>query len=214
MSAGGRTAGPDALVLAAIAADVHDPRVLHALREVPRAAFVPPYLTEQAYADVPLPIPHDQVTTQPSLSARMIEALELTGSECVLEVGTGYGFQTALLACLSGYVWSVERWPDLAETARENLERYGVENASAVAGDGTNGLPEHAPYDAIIVSAAYPSVPPPLAEQLAEGGRLIQPIGHGGQEAVVLFEKGPEGLRRRRAVTGAHFVRLYGAHGF
>jgi len=144
----------------------------------------------------------------------MIEALELTGSERVLEVGTGYGFQTALLSHISGFVWSVERWPDVAETARENLARHGAGNVEVAAGDGTEGLPEHAPYDAILVSAAFPAVPPPLAEQLAPGGRLVQPIGSGGQEEVILFEKQPEGLVRRRTVTGAHFVRLYGAHAF
>jgi protein-L-isoaspartate(D-aspartate) O-methyltransferase len=184
------------------------------VREVPRANFVPPEFVEQAYLDRPLPIPHGQVTTQPSLSAKMIEALELTGSERVLEVGTGYGFQTALLARLSSFVWSIERWPDVADNARENLARHGVENVEVLAGDGTEGLKDHAPYDAILVSAAFPSVPPPLAEQLRVGGRLVQPIGWGGQEAVILFEKGTEGLVRRRTVTGAHFVRLYGAHAF
>ncbi len=202
------------LVREIVGAGVRDPRLVDAFREVPRAGFVPPELVEQAYLDRPLPIPHEQVTTQPSLSARMIEALELTGSERVLEVGTGYGFQTALLSHLCGFVWSVERWPDVAETARDNLARHGARNAEVVVGDGTEGLPEHAPYDAILVSAAFPSVPPPLAEQLAPGGRLVQPIGSGGLEEVVLFEKGPEGLVRRRTVTGAHFVRLYGAHAF
>jgi protein-L-isoaspartate(D-aspartate) O-methyltransferase len=197
-----------------VAAGVRDRRLLEAVRETPRASFVPPELAEQAYLDRPLPIPHDQVTTQPSLSAKMIEALELTGSERVLEIGTGYGFQTALLARLSTFVWSIERWPDVAETARKNLARHDVKNVRVVAGDGTKGLPEHAPYDAILVSAAFPSVPPPLAQQLAAGGRLVQPIGSGGQEEVVLFEKRPEGLARRRTVTGAHFVRLYGAHAF
>jgi protein-L-isoaspartate(D-aspartate) O-methyltransferase len=102
----------------------------------------------------------------------------------------------------------------VAEAARKNLARHGASNVGVVAGDGTKGLPEHAPYDAILVSAAFPSVPPPLAEQLAAGGRLVQPIGSGGQEEVVLFEKRAEGLARRRTVTGAHFVRLYGAHAF
>jgi protein-L-isoaspartate(D-aspartate) O-methyltransferase len=206
--------GQEDLVRAVTAAGVRDARVLEALHEVPRANFVPPNLIERAYLDLPLPIPHGQVTTQPSLSAKMIEALGLSGSERVLEVGTGYGFQTALLAHLSGFVRSVERWPDLAETARENLARRGVTNVEVVAGDGTEGLPEHAPYEAILVSAAFSSVPPPLAQQLAVGGRLVQPIGSGGREAVVLFEKSDEGLVRRHTITGAHFVRLYGAHAF
>jgi protein-L-isoaspartate(D-aspartate) O-methyltransferase len=202
------------LVREIAAAGVRDARLLEAVRETPRASFVPPDLVEEAYVDRPLPIPHGQVTTQPSLSAKMIEALGLSGPEHVLEVGTGYGFQTALLARLSGFVWSVERWPDVAETARENLAGHSVKNAAVVAGDGTEGLPEHAPYDAILVSAAFPSVPPPLAEQLGPDGRLVQPIGSGGEEAVILFEKRGEGLVRRRTVTGAHFVRLYGAHAF
>jgi protein-L-isoaspartate(D-aspartate) O-methyltransferase len=206
--------GQEDLARAVIAAGGRDDRVLEALREVSRANFVPPNVAERAYLDLPLPIPHGQVTTQPSLSAKMIEALGLSGSERVLEVGTGYGFQTALLAHLSGSVWSVERWPDVAETARENLARHGVTNVEVVAGDGTEGLPEHAPYDAILVSAAFPSVPPPLPQQLAVGGRLVQPIGSGGAEAVILFEKEPEGLARRHNITGAHFVKLYGAHAF
>jgi protein-L-isoaspartate(D-aspartate) O-methyltransferase len=202
------------LVREIVAAGVRDPRLLSVLREMPRANFVPPDLAEHAYLDRPLPIPHGQVTTQPSLSAKMVEALGLTGSERVLEVGTGYGFQTALLAHLSNFVWSVERFPDVAETARDNLQRHGVANAEIVVGDGTKGLPEHAPYDAVLVSAAFPRVPPPLAEQLTAGGRLVQPVGPGGEEEVILFEKGPRGLVRRRNITGAHFVRLYGAHAF
>ncbi|TCJ20540.1 protein-L-isoaspartate(D-aspartate) O-methyltransferase [Rubrobacter taiwanensis] len=203
------------LVRAVAAAGVSDPRVLQAVREVDRAGFVPPELAGRAYEDRPLPIPHDQVTTQPSLSAKMVEALGLRGSERVLEVGAGYGFQTALLARLAGFVWSVERWPDIAAAARENLERYGVENARVVVGDGTEGLPEHAPYDAILVAAAFPEVPPPLVEQLAPGGRLVQPVGPGGNEVVTLFEKETGGsLVRRRNITGAYFVRLYGRHGY
>ena len=206
--------GREDLVRSVVAAGVGDDRVLEALRDVPRAGFVPPEVADQAYLDRPLPIPHGQVTTQPSLSAKMMEALDLTGSERVLEIGTGYGFQTALLARLSRSVHSVERFPDVAETARRNLDRRRIENVKVVVGDGTRGLPEHAPYDAILVSAAFTSVPPPLVEQLTAGGRLVQPMGSGGEEEVVLFEKAEEGLVRRRTVTGAHFVRLYGAHAF
>jgi protein-L-isoaspartate(D-aspartate) O-methyltransferase len=191
-----------------------DSRVLEALREVPREAFVPPEHRREAYLDVPLPIPHGQVTTQPSLVAGMVSALALTGGERVLEVGAGYGWQTALLARLAGEVWSVERFADLAEAARANLGRHGTANAHVVVGDGTLGLPEHAPYEAIIVAAAFPEVPRPLEEQLVAGGRLVQPIGYGGAEDVVLFEHDPNGLQRRRVVTGAHFVRLVGRHGF
>ena len=191
-----------------------DARLLEAFRTVPRAGFVPRELVARAYADEPLPIPHGQVTTQPSLVARMVEALGLSGEERLLEVGTGHGFQTALLAELARSVWSVERWPDLAETARGNLHRHGAHDVKVAVGDGTLGLPDHAPYDAIVVSAAHPEVPEPLADQLAPGGRLVHPVGPGGHEDVVLFEKGPHELVRRRTITGAHFVRLVGEQGF
>jgi protein-L-isoaspartate(D-aspartate) O-methyltransferase len=206
--------GREDLVRSVVAAGVRDLRVLEALRSVPRAGFVPPEFADQAYLDRPLPIPRGQVTTQPSLSAKMIEALDLTGSERVLEIGTGYGFQTALLARLSRSVYSVERFLDVAETARRNLDLHGTNNVKVVVGDGTRGLPEHAPYGAILVSAAFTSVPPPLVEQLGPGGRLVQQMGSGGEEEVILFEKGEAALLRRRTVTGARFVRLYGAHAF
>lgn len=193
---------------------MHDPRLLEALSAVPRGNFVPANLARQAYQDKPLPIPHDQVTTQPSLVARMVEALGLTGSERVLEVGAGYGWQTALLANLCRFVWAVERFGDVAEVARENLAGSGVTNAEVITSDGTKGLPEHAPYHAILVAAAFPSVPRPLEKQLAVGGRLVQPVGLGGREEVVLFEKGTRRLVRRRTVTWARFVRLYGIYGF
>jgi protein-L-isoaspartate(D-aspartate) O-methyltransferase len=205
---------PDDLVRAVAAAGVRDERILQAMRDVPRAGFVPPEFASRAYRDAPVPIPHGQVTTQPSLIAQMIAALNLTGDEQVLEIGTGYGYQTALLARLARFVWSVERWPDLAETARANLARQGVTNVEVVAGDGTLGLPDHAPFDAIVVAAAFPEVPPPLVAQLTVGGRLVQPIGPGGAEEVVLFEKDARGLQRRGVVTLAYFVRLYGEHGF
>ena len=193
---------------------ISDARLLGALQAVPRRSFVPESAVDRAYLDVPLEIPQDQVTTQPSLVAKMLESLELTGNERVLEVGTGYGWQTALLACLAREVWSVERWPDLAETARQNLLRQGIAKATIVVGDGTEGLAAEAPFGAILVSAAFTSVPPALAAQLTPGGRLVQPIGPGGREDVVLFERRPEGLVRRRTVTRAHFVRLVGRQGF
>jgi protein-L-isoaspartate(D-aspartate) O-methyltransferase len=193
---------------------ISDSRLLEAVGAVPRAEFVPPSVADRAYVDAPLRIPHGQVTTQPSLVAKMVEALALTGTERVLEVGTGFGWQTALLARLAHEVWSVERWPDLAETARGNLARHGTKNATVVVGDGSEGLAEHARYDAIIVSAAFTAVPAPLVEQLAHGGRLVQPIGPGGREDVVLFEREREGLVARRTITGAHFVRLVGRRGF
>jgi protein-L-isoaspartate(D-aspartate) O-methyltransferase len=202
----------DALVVAARDAGVRDKRVLAAIAAVPRSEFVPGEFVGQADFDAPIPIPHAQVTTQPSLVARMVEALSLTGDERVLEIGTGYGWQTALLAQLAREVFSVERFADIAETARAALA--GRENVHIVIGDGSQGLPEHAPFGAILVAAAYPSVPLPLAEQLAEGGRLVQPLGPGGAEDVVLFEKRRGALERVRSLGGAHFVRLHGRHGF
>jgi protein-L-isoaspartate(D-aspartate) O-methyltransferase len=204
----------DALVAACRRAGVTDERLLEAVREIPRAEFVPPDQVRQAYTDRPIPIPHHQVTTQPSLVAAMVDALGLSGDKRVLEVGTGYGWQTALLARLAKEVWSVERYSDFADFARAALERQGVTNATVVVGDGSEGLPAHAPYDAILVAAAFPRVPEPLAEQLAMGGRLVQPIGPGGAEDVLLFERAPNGLEHRRFVIGAHFVRLRGRHGY
>jgi protein-L-isoaspartate(D-aspartate) O-methyltransferase len=186
--------------------------MLAAIAAVPRAEFVPAEYAEHADIDTPIPIPHGQVTTQPSLVARMVEALALQGDERVLEIGTGYGWQTALLARLAGEVFSVERFADIAESARAALA--GRDNVIVVVGDGSAGLPDHAPFDAILVAAAYPSVPTPLAEQLAEGGRLVQPLGPGGAEDVVLFENRRGTLHPVRSLGGAHFVRLHGRHGF
>lgn len=203
-------------LIEAITADgVRDPRVLEALREVPRAEFVPSEAADQAYLDRPLPIGYGQVTTQPSLVAKMVEALDLSGSERVLEIGAGHGFQTALLGRLSGFVWSVEYREEVATRARANLARQGIENTRIVVGDGTEGLSSCAPFEAIVVTAAFPSVPSPLGLQLAVGGRLVQPVGRGGQDRVELLEKVPyKGLVYRRTITWARFVRLYGAHAF
>ena len=206
--------GPVELARLVHAVGVEDARVLAALEAVPRAGFVPPAESGRAYWDEPIPIPHRQVTTQPSLVAKMLEALAPRGGDRVLEIGTGHGFQTALLARLAREVVSVERFADLAETARRNLARHSVTNAEVLVGDGSVGIPERAPFDAVLVSAAHPRVPPPLIEQLAEGGRLVQPIGEGGHDEVILFERGPAGIESRRSVIPAHFVRLYGAHGF
>jgi protein-L-isoaspartate(D-aspartate) O-methyltransferase len=205
---------PAELIRTLTAAGIRDRRVLDSFRAVPRERFVPAEWRRRAYDDVPLPIPHDQVTTQPSLSARMIEALDLGGRERVLEIGTGYGFQTALLAILVREVWSVERWADLAAAARDNLAAQGIGNVHVVVGDGSRGLADRGPFDAIIVAAAYPRVPPPLVGQLAPGGRLVQPIGPGGREEVTLFVEEGGSLVALQVLTGAYFVRLVGEHGF
>lgn len=214
--AGGRQKGPSSpepLIRVIEAQGVAGPRVLDAFRRVRREGFVPPEWTGRAYEDRPIPIPRGQVTTQPSLIARMVAALKLRGHERVLEVGTGLGFQAAILAVLAREVVSLERFPDLAERARRNLRAAGIDGVAVVVGDGTRGLPERAPFDAAVVSAAAPEVPPPLAEQLADGGRLVHPLGPGGRETVIAYRKQEGRLVEEARLTPASFVRLVGEHG-
>jgi protein-L-isoaspartate(D-aspartate) O-methyltransferase len=206
--------GPHPLARAARATGVRDRRVLDALAAVPRAAYVPADRVGDADLDRPIPIAGGQVTTQPSLVAAMVEAVGLLGHERVLEVGVGLGYQAAVLARRAREVWSVERRPELAAAAARNLAAQGVANVHVVLGDGSQGLPGEAPFDAIVVAAAAPAVPPPLVTQLAEGGRLVHPVGPGGAEDVTLFRRDPCGrLIRERSVIGAHFVPLYGRYG-
>jgi protein-L-isoaspartate(D-aspartate) O-methyltransferase len=209
----GRRGSPEHLVQVLRAEGIRDRRVLAAFREVPRARFVPPAAAGQAYLDEPIRIPHGQVTTQPSLIASMVAALGLTGSEQVLEVGTGLGFQTAILTRLAARVVSVERFADLAEWARANLAAAGLNRVRVVVGDGTLGVPEHAPYQAIVVAAASPRIPPPLVEQLASGGRLVHPVGPGGREQVTAFHKDADRLVADAELVPARFVPLVGTHG-
>jgi protein-L-isoaspartate(D-aspartate) O-methyltransferase len=207
------TGSPESLVRAIRDEGIIDERVIDAFLRVDRAGFVTEAEVDRAYEDRPLPIAHRQVTTQPSLIARMVQGLHLTGGERVLEVGTGLGYQTAILAVLAREVLSVERFADLAEQAQANLSAAGIEGVTVLVADGTMGLPEHAPYDAIIVSAAAPEVPSPLVEQLVEGGLIVHPVGPGGSEIVVAFRKRGTGLVQEARLTGAYFVPLVGRHG-
>jgi protein-L-isoaspartate(D-aspartate) O-methyltransferase len=209
----GYRGSPEDLVRALRTEGIRDRRVLAAFRRVPRDRFVPSAATGQAYLDEPIRIPHGQVTTQPSLIARMVSALALTGTERVLEVGTGLGFQTAILALLARQVISVERFPGLAAQARANLAAAGLDRVRVVVGDGTLGVPEHAPYQAVVVAAASPQVPGPLVEQLAPGGRLVHPVGPGGREQVTAFHKEASQLVADARLTPAYFVPLVGADG-
>lgn len=202
------------LVRTVEAAGVRDERVLRAYREVAREHFVPRDQAHRAYVDEPVPIPHGQVTSQPSLVGLMVQALCLEEADVVLEVGTGYGFQTALLARLARHVYSVERFDEFVDAARRGLVSEAITNVEIRVGDGSAGWPEHAPFDGIVVSAAFPEVPAPLVEQLGEGGRLVQPIGAGGSEAVKRFTKSCGELASEELVVAARFVKLYGTHGF
>src|SRR5918992_3794793 len=165
---------------------VADERVLDAVRSVPRDVFVPAELVAEAWDNVPLPIGCGQTISQPLVVARMCELLDLRGTEKVLDVGTGSGYHAALLARLAAHVYSIEVHPELSERAAERLAAAGVANVTLVVGDGSRGLPEHAPYDAInVAAAAGGTIPPALADQLAPGGRLVAPVEDGEQRLVV-----------------------------
>lgn len=190
---------------------VVDEAVLAALRATDRARYVPEDAAGLAYADRPVPIPEGQTTSQPSLVARMVAAARVPRGGRVLEVGTGYGYQTALLARLvgeHGRVYSIERFGTLAARARANLAADGVTNAEVIAGDGWLGYPPGQPYDAIVVSAAAPEIPPALAQQLAEGGRLVIPLRRAGSDDVWVYVKAAGGLAPERLLTPARFVPL------
>ena len=185
-----------------------DPRIAHAFRAVARRDFVPSGYEKQAYEDRPIGLPGRQTTSQPSLIARMIDAAAPKDTDRVLEVGSGYGFQTALLARLAAEVVAIERLEELARATRDNLTRAGYSNVEVLVGDGWQGVPDRAPFDAIIVSAAATEVPAPLVEQLAEGGRLVIPVKGAIGDDVQLFEKRNGELVRIRLITPARFVPL------
>ena len=199
---------------AARAQGVADPQVLEALRTVRRATFVPRGLRKEVGNDYAIPIGYDQTTSQPSLIALMIESLALGPDDTVLEIGTGCGYQTALLSKLARRVFSVERISELARNARLNLAAEGVLNAEVFVGDGTLGLPGSAPFNGIVVAAAFARVPAPLGVELAPGGRLVMPVGNGGGDLVTVFEKRDGELAERRVLCAARFVPLLGGNGY
>jgi protein-L-isoaspartate(D-aspartate) O-methyltransferase len=183
---------------------VTDERVLEALIRVPREAFVPGTLRDEAHADHPLAIGHGQTISQPYIVGYMTEALRIEPSHRVLEIGTGCGYQTAVLAELAAEVFSVELIPDLADRARRSLEELRYQNVRIRAGDGYEGWPEHAPYDRVLGAAAAAAVPAPLVEQLVDGGILVMPIGSAYQELRVLKKRGAE--MERLATLPVRFV--------
>lgn len=192
---------------------ISDLAVLRAFDQVPRHLFVPTGVKHRAYEDAPLPIGSGQTISQPWVHARYLELLQLKGSEKVLEVGTGSGFQTALLAQLVSSVFSIERVAALFNGAREILQKLGIGNVSLQLGDGTIGWRTYAPYDAILVSAAGPSVPPPLLEQLADGGRLLAPVGDREEQVLQLHTRRGDSIECRE-ITAVRFVPLLGQHGW
>jgi protein-L-isoaspartate(D-aspartate) O-methyltransferase len=192
---------------------ISDERVLDAMARVPRHEFVAAEYRDQAYEDHPVPIGEGQTLSQPYIVAIMLEALSLSGSEKVLEVGTGSGYQTALLAELANNVYSIERHAALAHDAEHVLQRLGYGNIKVLVGDGSEGLPDAAPFDAIIVSAAAPRIPPALFEQLSEGGRMIVPVGPANAQELQLVRK-ENGRASVTNLEGCRFVPLIGGQGY
>lgn len=192
---------------------VTDSRVLECLERIPRHEFIPAQFRDRAYEDVPLPIGEGQTISQPYIVAAMTAALRLEGNERVLEVGAGFGYQAAVLACLAREVFTMEFRAELATEAAERLARLGYTNVHVHCGDGTLGLPEFAPYDAILVAAAAPAVPTPLLAQLAECGRMIVPVGGVENQELRLIERDHDTFRMTM-LEPCRFVPLVGAHGW
>ncbi len=190
---------------------VRDLSVLHAIDEVPRHLFVPTAVRHRAYEDSALPIGSGQTISQPSIHARYLELLRLTGKERVLEIGTGSGYQTALLAKLASQVFTIERLSLLLERAKEILRQVGASNVSYMLGDGTLGWSEFSLYDAILVGAGAPEIPPAYIDQLADGGRLLIPLGGRDEQTLHLFTRRGEELERKD-IAPVRFVPLVGIH--
>ena len=192
---------------------ITDLAVLRAFDQTPRHLFVPTGVRHRAYEDAPLPIGNGQTISQPSVHARYLQELKLTGKERVLEIGTGTGYQTVLLSHLASQVFSIERVAPLLDRAREILQQTGVNNVSLLLGDGTIGWRAYSPYDAILVSAAAPSIPGPLLEQLADGGRLLAPVGDREHQMLKMVTRRGD-LTEERDILPVRFVPLLGAHGW
>jgi protein-L-isoaspartate(D-aspartate) O-methyltransferase len=192
---------------------ITDLAVLRAFDMTPRHLFVPTGVRHRAYEDAPLPIGNGQTISQPSVHARYLQELQLTGREKVLEIGTGSGYQTVLLSHLAGQVFSMERIGALLDRARDVVQQFSARNVSLLQGDGTLGWSGFAPYDAILVGAAAPDVPRPLAQQLAEGGRMLIPVGGRDEQMLCVFTRRGEELVRRD-ILPVRFVPLIGAHGW
>lgn len=193
---------------------VRNAEVLRAVEEVPRHLLVDEALQHRAYEDVPLPIGDGQTISAPGIVAAMSEALQLDGSETVLEVGTGSGYQAAILSRLASRVLSVERIPGLANRARSALDRVGATNVIVHLGDGTRGWPGSAPYAAVVVTAGGPQIPAPLLDQLAPGGRLVGPFGERGAQELLRVRRDADGNLQQESLGPCRFVDLLGAHGW
>lgn len=193
--------------------DIIDPRVLQAMQDVPRHLFVPENLRHLAYRDAPLPIGQNQTISQPYIVALMTQMLQLSGHETVLEIGTGSGYHTAILCELARQVFSIERYPELADRAGAILADLGYNNVEIHVGDGSQGLPDMAPFDAIVVSAAAPAIPNPLRGQLAEGGRMVLPVGDNESQWLERVWRHGDTWNIER-ITLVLFVPLIGKHGF
>ncbi len=193
---------------------IQDERLLAAMYKVPRHEFVASKSWGEAYADRPVLIGEQQTTSQPYMIAAMVQAAQIKPEDRVLEIGAGSGYQTAILAELASQVFAVERYASLADAAGKTLERLGYRNVKIIAGDGSLGWPEAAPYNAIIVSAAAPRIPPALTEQLAPGGRLVVPVGNSQEQVVQLAQRDEQGNLSVRTLEGCRFVPLIGQQGF